>query len=58
MLFSKISRCSKTWFVGPGFFLFNTEDNYNATKQPFVVKDFVISGFKKSLHVILFLGGS
>ena len=29
--------------IGHGNFLFNTEDNDNATQQTFVVKDFIIS---------------
>ena len=28
---NKTSLCSKAWLAGPGFFLFNTEDNYNTT---------------------------
>ena len=38
MIFNKTSFCSKARFVGPVSFLFNTEDNRNATQQ--AVKDF------------------
>ena len=28
ILLNKTSLCSKTWLVGPEFFLFNTKNNY------------------------------
>ena len=46
MLFNKITLCAKAWFVGFGFFLFNTEDSFIATSQKFVVKDVVTFGFQ------------
>ena len=46
----------KAWFFGPGFFLFYNAENYNAT-QPFVVKDLVISGFRKCSCEELLLEG-
>ena len=39
MLFNKTSLCSKVPFVGHGFFLFETDDDYKVTKQIFVFKD-------------------
>ena len=32
ILFNKTSLCSKVWFIGFGFFLFNNEDNYIVTQ--------------------------
>ena len=46
----------KAWFVGPGLFLFYNVENCNAT-QPFVVKDLVISGFRKCSSEELLLEG-
>ena len=46
----------KAWFFGPGLFLFYNAENYNAT-QPFVVKDLVISGFRKCSCEELLLEG-
>ena len=45
-------------FVGPGFFLFNTEDNYNATLKNICSYYLVIFGLLKVLHQGLLLGGS
>ena len=45
MLFNKTALCSVVQFVGPEFFLCNTEDNCNTRKQTFAVNDFVILGF-------------
>ena len=38
------------WFVGYGIFLFDAEDNYNATQPTVLVKDLVIYGFRKFLY--------
>ena len=44
------------WFVGYGIFLFDAEDNYNATHQTFLVNDLIIYGFRKFLYEGLLLG--
>ena len=44
-LFNKTSVCLKLWIIGHRFFLFNTEDNYNATKQTFVARDLAVYEF-------------
>ena len=57
MLFNKTALCSVVQFVGPEFFLCNTEDNCNTRKQTFAVNDFVILGFLELLHEISPLRG-
>ena len=43
--------------LGGDWGLRETMTDYNATNQTFVVKDFVIYGFRKCLHEGLLLGG-
>ena len=47
MLFDKTTLCFKASFIGHGFFLFNSEDNYNTTLQTLVIKDLLIYEFRK-----------
>ena len=45
------------WFAGYRIFLFDAEDNCNASQHTFLVKELVIYGFRKFLYVGLLLRG-